>query len=288
MTPRGLLNTGGALCLAASVITGCGGMPAAPTTPSGTPVPALAVELGAPFAFVSTRDGAPAIYVAEAYGRRLTRLTAGTRPDWSSDGRIAYEYAGGARPAGVYVIDAAGGGDRYVGPGEDPSWSPDGRWIAASQSQGQEALWILDAHGIEAPRAIEPNIWKSPQERGWVWSQRALAPAWSRDGRDIAFSGCSGAGHPWDWGSVCDRLWTVSVIGDQTEVELDGVIVGTGGAAVAGTAPAWTPEGRLVFSAQVPGVGLRLHVLIDGLARPVQLPVGDRTRYDDYQITAQR
>src|SRR5262245_28014917 len=99
---------------------------------------------GSRIAFVSTRDGGgpapgyrsvPYVYVANADGSGVTRLTQGARPTWSGDGqRIAFHsWSGGAAsggPAEIRVMNADGSNERVLGRGGYPSWSPDGTKIA--------------------------------------------------------------------------------------------------------------------------------------------------------------
>ena len=60
--------------------------PPASPPPGPTPPGPSAVSTG-PIAFVSTRDGSPYIYLANADGTAATRLTSGEKPAWSRDGR---------------------------------------------------------------------------------------------------------------------------------------------------------------------------------------------------------
>jgi Tol biopolymer transport system component len=93
---------------------------------------------GGAIAFVSNRDGNPEIYVMNANGSELQRLTQETLrdggPAWSPDGRkIAFERWVDHHPD-IYVMNADGSGQRSLttGSGIDvlPVWSPDGRKIA--------------------------------------------------------------------------------------------------------------------------------------------------------------
>ena len=104
--------------------------PTGPTAPTGTaplpPPPPPAPRSIGPIAFVSTRDGSPFIYVANADGSAVTRLVSGRHPAWSHDGRrIAFNGV----DSGIYVMNADGSGQIRLGVGGFPDWSPDGTKI---------------------------------------------------------------------------------------------------------------------------------------------------------------
>lgn len=120
---------------------------------------------GGTIAFVRlpvTRDeqvGAPAIFLIGPDGRGLRRLTSGTSPSWSPDGRHLV-FAWGT---GIYRIQADGGGRtriaaRLGGRGSflEPRWSPDGRKIlyTTSRHAGSGALWTMDLDGSNRIRVV--------------------------------------------------------------------------------------------------------------------------------------
>ncbi len=141
--------------------------------------------------FGSDRDGTPEIYVMDADGTDLVRLTTDawvqiapvtevTSLAWSPDGtRIAFiTNRIGARQ--IFVMNADGTGlvrltDHLVGNGA-PAWSPDGRQIAfTSRHFGNDEIFVINADGTElVNRTYHPAD--------------DANPVWSPDERRIAFT----------------------------------------------------------------------------------------------------
>jgi TolB protein len=95
---------------------------------------------GKTIAFLSDRDGTPHLYMMNADGANLRRVTthAGeeSAPTWSHDGKQLAYVAGGH----VWVREAATGNERDVTPAGardlEPSFSPDGKWLAVARMRG--------------------------------------------------------------------------------------------------------------------------------------------------------
>ena len=141
--------------------------------------------------FGSDRDGTPEIYVMDADGANLVRLTTDawvqispvtkvTSLAWSPDGtRIAF-IANRGGDQRIFVMNADGTDlvrltDHPAGNGA-PAWSPDGRRIAfTSQRFGNDEIFVINADGTELVNLTHH-------------SADDAAPVWSPDGDRIAFT----------------------------------------------------------------------------------------------------
>lgn len=102
------------------------------TAPEGNFEPSVSPD-GRRIAFVSSRTGDPEIYVMDADGANLTRITAFHREDWA------------------------------------PEWSPDGQWLAfLSSREGRDRVFIVRPDGSDV-RAISGDA-PTGQERDLAWS----------------------------------------------------------------------------------------------------------------------
>ena len=119
---------------------------------------------GSRVAFASRRTGAPEIYVADAAGQNVERLTsmraiiAGS-PRFSPDGKwIVFDSRQGQSQSDIFVMPADGGLPRNLSnhPATDtvPTWSRDGRFIYFhSDRNGSSQVWKMHADGSN-PRPI--------------------------------------------------------------------------------------------------------------------------------------
>jgi len=129
--------------------------------------------------FRSSRPAGPVagIYVANADGSGITRLTTGGRPAWSPNGqRIAFQ-----RDGSVYVTSATDSSDVFLAIGTFPAWSPDGRRIAFTDSAG---ISVMNADGSGLTRLISHHFRSDTYA---PWDMGVGKPAWSPDGTLIAF-----------------------------------------------------------------------------------------------------
>jgi len=151
--------------------------------PTSTPSPSLDGRGDGTIAFYSDRDGNPEIYVMNADGSDLRRLTdndaTDQAPAWSPDGtQIAFvSDRDGNRE--IYVMNADGSEPQRLtdNPAYEshPAWSPDGTQIAfISERDGNREIYILDADGSNVQRLTSwPRItttrtqrFRKP-DRGW-------------------------------------------------------------------------------------------------------------------------
>jgi TolB protein len=133
---------------------------------------------GRRLAFVSTRAGAPQIYVMAPDGTDQELLApydygvtgSSNAPDWSPDGASVVFHRDVSRAPQLFILDVASRKVRQLtssGRNEDPAWAPDGRHIAfVSDRSGRRQLWVIDT--------VTGRI------RQLTFDGQARLPAWSR------------------------------------------------------------------------------------------------------------
>jgi Tol biopolymer transport system component len=139
---------------------------------------------GAQIAFDSDRDGERAVYVADASGRNVRRVTGegfAAVPSWAPDGRhLAYVRAEDGRPRvwNLWTVDLETGDTRRLtshkfGQPWGAAWFPDGEHIAYSH---EDRLIVRSLEGGSQ------RIYPSPRK-----GRLLRTPAVSPDGRKIIF-----------------------------------------------------------------------------------------------------
>ena len=192
--------------------------PTAAGTAPQNPLPGLAAR-GGRIVFRSHRDGNPEIYVMNADGSDVTRLTDDGAydwlPSWSPDGqRIAF----GSRRSGnseIYVMNADGSGVTRLTYSEaswGPSWSPNGRRIAFSSWDGTDGISVMDADGWAVTRLANSESFEPD-------------PSWSPDGRRIAFESSG-------------EIYVMDTDGSDVTQLTDND--------VSDYSPSWSPDGRRI------------------------------------------
>ncbi len=210
---------------------------------------------GTRIAFRSHRDDNEEIYVMNADGSEQTNLTnhpaSDYSPAWSPDGaRIAFASNRAGRSGNdIWIMDADGSNPVQItdiaGISEYPTWSPDGRQLAFActfgrrlpEGVGDFEICVVNADGTELVQLTD-----APNE--------SKLPAWSPDGETIAFQS-SRLG----WPTLPD--YTPPAYDGERSGEFDIYVMNADGSDQTNltnhpreddTFPAWSRDGRLVFS----------------------------------------
>lgn len=161
-------------------ITPSGGFAQSPSwAPDGSQI--IFSASGGRFGQSGDHSCSPSLWVIKPDGTGLRRLIrAGVEPAYSPDGRrIAFVRLDAHDRPWLYIADSSGSGVRRIAVGAHPSWSPDGRRLLVERGVGLNRiadLWLLRVRDGHATRLTHTA---TLSEQG---------PAWSRDGRWIAFS----------------------------------------------------------------------------------------------------
>jgi Tol biopolymer transport system component len=225
---------------------------------------------GTEIVFESRDSTTSNIYVVNADGSGLTRLTAGGVPSWSGDGRQIYF----ASQGGLYAMNADGTGVHLVVDSINGLYavSPDGTRIAfgalapptAGSTYPNVDLFVMHDDGSERTRIVDLPCDFIDYN---CWNLEAMD--WSPDGQRIAYSAGS-FGHA---GYVYGFIGIVNADGSG-----DGRLNTSNSRS---TDPAWSPDGQRIVYASGDGstipypTGLDLEIInADGTGRVVVLQSG--------------
>lgn len=160
--------------------------PAATPTSAGPAAP----DLPGRIAFHSDRDGSLDIYVMDANGGNVQRLTDAPgrdfEPAWSPDGATIVFSSDRDDPANaqLYLMDADGSNQRLLMPYTPADfvgarWSPDGEWIAFHSNQETDGVPWFNVYKVRKDGSELTNLTNSVDN--------SFRPDWSPDGQRIAF-----------------------------------------------------------------------------------------------------
>jgi TolB protein len=178
------------------------------------------------------------IYVINADGSGLRRLTDGMDPAWSPDGKKV-AFARWRDPRGIYVIDEDGSNETLLfgwSQAKAPAWSPDGSRIVFTRRYGGQEEdveifpgWVLPAHpwwklGLVR---VEDRYFSE-----LLCYDHSFSPTWSPDGQVIAYDSDYGLHLTATDGSIGGQSYDRSLHALSTDVR--------------DTSPAWSPDGTQI------------------------------------------
>lgn len=196
-------------------------------------------------------DGQPEVLGKTILG---TDYHLGFSTNISRDGkRVLFNDFGGARQ--TFVVNSDGSGRKALTFGDEaakdtPAWSPDSRFIAYTlldfnAPHGSSELYIMDADGTNQKR-----IFKLPNEHA-----SAADPAWSPDGKQIAFALSDG-----NDGSI----WVTDVNGTDVDGTKAHRLSAQSQKAYVGN-PVWSPDGKKIAFHSKRNGNFDIHVVnVDG------------------------
>jgi len=170
-----------------------------PLPPTPTPTPMMEGRIA--FQVGSGGD----IYVVDADGSGLRRLTEGMDPSWSPDGRQLV-FARWTEPWGIYAINADGSNERLLyssSVARSPVFSPDGSQIAFHfTTEGRHPAWRFWIEGF-GWYYIERGFHQTEWHLGVVnvsdgtlhepyCDNLSFSPTWTVDGRWLVYDGEQG------------------------------------------------------------------------------------------------
>ena len=253
-------------------LTALNGLEVAPTfSPDGTQVA---------FSWNGEREDNYDIYVKTIGSSEVRRLTsdpaADSLPTWSPDGQqIAFlrDHPGGGTL--IHSVHPDGRQERKLtdfrvagGPSARIAWSPDGRWIVGRPDRAEDAVmkgnWALFLIPLEGGTPRRITAAKAPDVD--------LAPAFSRDGRRLAYAACSGL--------IGQRVCDVNVIDLHEDYSPAGLPRRVSSPGKQPRSVAWSPDAMsLVYETNERGPWELWRASLDGATVPERLEIpGEHSR----------
>lgn len=178
---------------------------------------------GTEIAYSSTQDGQSGtdIYVMSADGTDQVRVTTspGTdyQPTWSVSGQLAFTSYRVDNTAQLFVMHADGSHqvdltNNTSYSDSDPDWSPNGKLLVFSDAGRDHPgsigpdLWTMHANGADVTAFVHQQDYSDGE-----------APAWSPNGRQVAFRANNGTGGSQIWVANADGSAQTMVAGDLSE-----------------------------------------------------------------------
>lgn len=178
------------------------------------------------FTVVSNEGFTSEIFTMSPIGTNIVQLTHNTLdadPRWSPDGRlIVFTRCCDPDIAGIFIMRADGTNLTRVRPdGITPDWSPDGTRLVFTCGS---ALCVMNVDGSGLTRISEPPL-----------DGLDMFPAWSPDGREIAFIRVVSYDTPW-------QIWLMGVDGSNLRRLTDP----NASLQSAEQWPSWSPDGSRI------------------------------------------
>ena len=132
---------------------------------------------GSRVAMILSKSGSPNVWVCNADGTGLKKLTSGmedSSPCWSPDGQWICFATKKAERRRLAKVPASGGEVQYLNTTgaanpTEPDWSPDGKWIAFTRQAGDFDVCVMAADG-----SIPPVVLVAGQNPSWSPNSRTL------------------------------------------------------------------------------------------------------------------